>query len=516
MSETRTTSNLTLPINFLVNTGIEIKPVPTLTILYHPIPERIGEYASLPQIKQGRPISFSRNMLDFSPYSGVPGHALNDPYLSRQPLIIEPTRSGYVLKIAAGGNSVRMAQGEILTGDLCFDKNALERGIYLVIAERILLLLHLREASANRNGFDEFGLIGRCDALRVVRQSIEQCAQIDTDVLVLGESGTGKELVAEAIHRHSARSENGLVSVNMSAIPISLAAAELFGSVKGAYTGADSNKPGYIRLADSGTLFLDEIGDTPGELQPQLLRVLESREVQPVGGTPCKVNVRFISASDADLDSSGFRTALRHRLGSYEIHLPPLRERQGDVASLILHFLNEEYEKLGLPNRLSDDSKNPETAHRWLKIFEQLCCHSWPGNVRELRNIICQLVIHNQAAGAVLMPVHIHQLLKNSNKTIETKIAEPLRRYTDVTADELHQAMQKAKWEIMAAAKILGVSRQSIYKLIESDSELRMVGAIPRDELLAAYEKCEGDFLVMRDYLKASLPALRRRLREFQ
>ncbi|MDB3856322.1 hypothetical protein N9284_02390, partial [Halieaceae bacterium] len=163
MSETRTTSNLTLPINFLVNTGIEIKPVPTLTILYHPIPERIGEYASLPQIKQGRPISFSRNMLDFSPYSGVPGHALNDPYLSRQPLIIEPTRSGYVLKISAGGNSVRMAQGEILKGDLCFDKNALERGIYLVIAERILLLLHLREASANRNEFDEFGLIGSCD-----------------------------------------------------------------------------------------------------------------------------------------------------------------------------------------------------------------------------------------------------------------------------------------------------------------------------------------------------------------
>ncbi len=515
MSDTGTTNNLTLPLNFLVNSGSRIKPVPTLTILYHPNPERIGDYALLPQMMQGQAISLSRNTLDFSLYPGAPAHTLNDPYLSRKPLIIEAAGSDYVLKVSEDGSSVRIAGGQRLKADYCFDQAAIESGITLVIAERVLLLLHLREAGKNRIESGEFGLIGACDALRVVRQSIEHCAQIGTDVLILGESGTGKELVAEAIHCNSSRCKKDLVSVNMSAIPLSLAAAELFGSVKGAYTGADSNKPGYIRQADAGTLFLDEIGDTPGELQPQLLRVLESREVQPVGGSPCKIDVRFISASDADLDNSDFRTALRHRLGSYEIHMPPLRERQGDVARLILHFLNAEYKNVGMPNRLIEDGCKPNLAHSWLIIFEQLCSHNWPGHVRELRNIVRQLVINNQSSGVVMMPAHVPKQLAKPDPIAKTKVPVPLRRYTEVTVEELHQAMDQANWEIMSAAKLLGVSRQSIYKLIERDSKLRMVGDIPAGELLASYEKCGGDFLAMRDHLKASLPALRRRLREF-
>lgn len=516
MTETRTTNNLTLPLNFLVNSRIQTKPLPALTILYHPNAEQIGQYVSLPQLTQGQAVSLSRNMLDFSSYPGAPGNTLSDPYLSRKPLVIETTKTGYVLKVHQDSNSVRIADGEKLKTDYCFDQATLERGLYLVIAERILLLFHLREAGASHDESGEFGLIGGCDALRAVRKSIKQCSDIDTDVLIVEESGTGKELVAKAIHRNSARGKKNLVSVNMSAIPLSLAASELFGSVKGAYTGADSNKPGYIRQADSGTLFLDEIGDMPTELQPQLLRVLESREVQPVGGNPCKINVRFISASDADLDSSSFRAALRHRLGSYEIHMPPLRERQGDIACLILYFLSLEYEKLEMPNRLSEDGGNPSSVYCWLKIFEQLCLHSWPGNVRELRNIVRQLVIYNQNSDLVTMPAHILKLLANSDPKIEEKIAEPLRRYTEVTVEELHDAMTQAKWEVMTTAKLLGVSRQSIYKLIERDSELRMVGDISLDELLASYEKCGGDFLAMRDHLKVSLPALRRRFRELK
>lgn len=516
VDDTRMSDDLTLSLDFLRSSGTDAKPVPTLTILYHPDSERIGEFSVLPQLLRGQAVDIARNTLDFFQYRGSVGRSLNDPYLSRKPLFIEPADGRYILKNSTGGSSVRVAGINATDATYSFETASLTRGVCLVIAERVVLLLHVSQAGFGKGESAGYSLIGGCDAIKSVRQSIEQCSQLEADVLIVGESGTGKELVAQAIHQQSKRSKAELVSVNMAAIPVSLAAAELFGSIKGSYTGAEQNRLGYIRQAQGGTLFLDEIGDTPQELQPQLFRVLESREVQPVGGSPCKINVRFISAADAELNTSGFRKALWHRLGSYEIHMPPLRDRQGDIARLLKHFLNSEYRNLGMPTRLADDGGNPVLAHGWVGVFEQLCVHSWPGNVRELRNIVRQLAINNQGRNAVTIPAHMLKILAAGDSIDTGESNNPLRRYTDVSGSELKQAMEQAEWEIRLAADLLKVSRQSIYKLIDKDPDLRTAGDIPAEELQTCYRDCHGDLLAMRDQLKVSLPALRRRLREFK
>ena len=333
---------LTLPLDVLRHSKVANVPVPTLTILYHPDVNRIGQFAILSQLDRGQCMGLSRNTLEFYAYRGSDGETLNDPYLSRKPLTLGFSSGQYLVAPAERGSPVEML-GVPFTGDAYrIEPDALDNGVVMVLAERVVLLLHMSKAGFSQADRQGCNLVGCCDEIIDVRRAIAQCAEIEADVLLLGESGTGKEIVAQAIHQKSTRSQSRLVNVNMSAIPVSLAASELFGHTKGAYTGADGDKLGYFRQAEGGTLFLDEIGDTPVEIQPQLLRVLEAREVQPVGGAPHKVNVRLISASDIDLDEAvkeaDFRNALRHRLGAYEIHLPPLRERQGDIARLLLHF----------------------------------------------------------------------------------------------------------------------------------------------------------------------------------
>src|SRR6185436_13729067 len=174
-----------------------------------------------------------------------------------------------------------------------------------------------------------------------------------------GETGTGKELLARAIHQASSRRAAPYFALNMAAIPASLAAAELFGAAKGAFTGADRRRVGYFGRAQGGTLFLDEIGELPADLQPLLLRVLENGEIQPVGGEETlRVDVRILAATDANLESAieegRFRAPLFHRLSGYELRLPSLRERRDDIGRLFIHFLRQELAALGEADRLAD------------------------------------------------------------------------------------------------------------------------------------------------------------------
>jgi two-component system nitrogen regulation response regulator GlnG len=177
-------------------------------------------------------------------------------------------------------------------------------------------------------------------------------------VLLRGETGTGKELAARALHDAGPRRRRGFLAVNMGAVPPTLAAAELFGAARGAFTGADQKRIGYFTRADGGTLFLDEIGETPAEVQILLLRALDNREIQPVGGgDPQPVDVRLIAATDADLEGAmaavRFRSTLLHRLSGYEIFLPQLRDRREDFGRLFLHFLSQELEATGQTGRLA-------------------------------------------------------------------------------------------------------------------------------------------------------------------
>jgi DNA-binding NtrC family response regulator len=243
------------------------------------------------------------------------------------------------------------------------------------------MLAH-REAMARRDDIPEHAagtLIGASEGMRRVQKTIGMAADSETTVLILGETGTGKELVARALHQHSRRKAKPFVAVNCAAIPADLLESELFGHVKGAFTGAGADRTGAFRDADGGTLFLDEIGDMPVAMQAKILRVLQERVVTPVGGKPVTVDVRVVAATHRDLESlvasGAFREDLLYRLNVIPIPLPPLRERLADIVPLAEHFLRVSARD-GAPKRLTAAAAG------------RLLAHSWPGNVREIKNVI--------------------------------------------------------------------------------------------------------------------------------
>jgi transcriptional regulator with GAF, ATPase, and Fis domain len=225
-------------------------------------------------------------------------------------------------------------------------------------------------------------MVGDSPAFRAVIDRVAMVAPTDSTVLILGETGTGKEKVARAIHARSHRSARPMVSVNCAAIQPSLIASELFGHERGAFTGALHRHLGRFELAEGGTVFLDEIGDLPAETQIALLRVLQEREFERVGGNePIRANVRVIAATHRDLRTAiaqgSFRADLFYRLNVFPIHVPPLRERPSDIPLLVEHFLRAQKSKLGREVRGPDE-----------KTLEMMRAHSWPGNVRELQNVV--------------------------------------------------------------------------------------------------------------------------------
>ena len=246
----------------------------------------------------------------------------------------------------------------------------------------------VRENAALREGRNEGPvLVGQSPSMDRLREVIAQVGPAEATVLIQGESGTGKELVAEMLHQASHRSRGPLVRVNCAALPGDLLESELFGYVKGAFTGAVSNKPGRFQLADGGTLFLDEVGELPQALQAKLLRALQERVIEPLGGVkPMPVDVRILAATNRDLkveaQAGRFREDLYYRLAVLELTIPPLRERPDDIPLLAAHLLR----KLGEKNR--KQVREPSPA-----FLEALLSWNWPGNVRELENVLERALI---------------------------------------------------------------------------------------------------------------------------
>ena len=255
----------------------------------------------------------------------------------------------------------------------------LEREILAAIADSRTVSGGLEAASAA-------GLFGESPQIRQLFDTLVRIAPSTSTVLVQGESGTGKELVAQALHKLSRRSTGPMVAVNTAAIPEQLLESELFGHVKGAFTGATGNRAGKFRLAHNGTLFLDEIGEMPLLLQGKLLRVLQERVIEPVGASkPEPVDFRLVAATHRDLEQlvaeGKFRGDLFYRLNVVPLQLPALRERAGDVPMLARHFLRRHAQEQGAPLRFTGDAI---AALEW---------HSWPGNVRELENLVERLAV---------------------------------------------------------------------------------------------------------------------------
>ena len=231
------------------------------------------------------------------------------------------------------------------------------------------------------------GMIGSNAQLREIWHSVQMVAQTDSAVLIQGETGTGKELLAKAIHEESLRSHGPFVKINCAAMPAALLESELFGHERGAFTGAFNQAMGRFERAHMGTLFLDEIGDLPLELQPKLLRALQEKEFERLGGNrTIRVDVRFVAATNQDLpqmvDERRFRVDLFYRLNVFPIMLPPLRDRRGDIPALVRHFVER-----------FADRMNKRISHIPEEILEFLVEMDWPGNIRELQNLMERAVI---------------------------------------------------------------------------------------------------------------------------
>ncbi|HLE41838.1 MAG TPA: sigma-54 dependent transcriptional regulator [Nitrospirota bacterium] len=339
-------------------------------------------------------------------------------------------------------------------------KKALEK--HSLRKENILL----RREIESRVGFENF--IGKSEPMQRIFGLIKQVADTKSTVLITGESGTGKELVAKALHFNSARKDGPFVTVNCGALPETLLESELFGSMKGAFTGAVSNRQGLFEAANGGTLFLDEISSTTPALQIKLLRVIQEREFKRVGGTAdIKVDVRVLAASNSDLQAEvkrgNFREDLYYRLNVIPIHIPPLRDRKDDIPLLVDFFLR----------KYSSDRALKSIAPDAMKL---LMNYGWPGNVRELENTIERMVI--LAAGDTIQREHIQDIIKDVRPCPELVPSDIPDAGMDIEAllenaekTLLKKALEKAGGVKTEAAKLLGLSFRSFrHRLQKYDS----------------------------------------------
>lgn len=515
--------------------------VPGLVILSHPDPQRVGERVVLPELVSGQAVSLSRlQPLFVGQADGTSApRPLEEPHLSRRPLMLLPPagqgapEGGVTLDAGQVKTSVRV-NDEVLTGRLALTATQIEAGVVLVLARRVALLLHLMDPVPPV--LPSFGLEGSSDAILRLRQEVRAAAELDVPVLLRGESGTGKELAARALHDIGRRRHRPFVAVNMGALPPSLAAAELFGAVRGAYTGADRAKQGFFQRAEGGTLFLDEIGAAPMEVQVALLRALESGEIHAVGSADGRqIDVRVLAATDEDLEAAielgSFRAPLLYRLAGCEIHLPPLRERRDDVARLLYHFLGRELADLTTPEKL--EHSGSETPWPPAQLVARLVRYDWPGNVRQLRNVARQLVMyrnspdpHTDAASLerLLPSTSLSRRLRSSgaersdDSTID-RSAEPavtasgrFRRAVEVPEEELLEVLEQHHWQLKPAAQALGVSRPTLYRLIDDCAQLRKAADVAETELREALQRAKGSLRRAAIELRVSPVGLKRRV----
>ena len=307
------------------------------------------------------------------------------------------------------------------------------------------------------------GLIGRTAAMLEIYKMIARVSDSRAAVLITGESGTGKELVARAIHNHGSRSSERFVAVNCGALTETLLESELFGHVKGSFTGAIANKRGIFEQAGEGTVFLDEISETSAGLQVKLLRVLQEREVVPVGGTePIKVGARVIAASNSDLEklaaAGAFRGDLLYRLNVIQLHLPPLRQRREDIPLLVAHFLRKHAPG---PTAVATDQKS----------MQCLSAYSWPGNVRELENVIERAITLNQ--GGVIsvddLPARIrlqpaHDTPPLSSEEID-QLFSGLPNLDEIERRYILHVLEATGNNRKRTAEILGINRKTLYRM---------------------------------------------------
>jgi two-component system nitrogen regulation response regulator NtrX len=371
-----------------------------------------------------------------------------------------------VVIMISGHGTIDTAVEATRRGAFDFLEKPLDTDRLLLVLRNALQQQGLVQENARLRGEIEsrHQIVGRSFSLRQVLDRVEKVAPTDARVLVTGENGTGKELVARAIHRLSPRADKAFIEVNCAAIPSELIESELFGHMKGSFTGAHEDRAGKFELADGGTLFLDEIGDMSLQAQAKVLRALQEGIVTRVGGAkPITVDVRVLAATNKDLEeeikNGRFREDLYYRLNVIPLHVPPLRERREDISMLVRHFVESYSREANLrPKHISDDA------------LDRMQRMDWPGNVRELRNTVERLLI--LASGASITADDVELLVGGKMKggalsgdllgcATFAEFKEAAERAFIV------QKLRENDWNVSETARILDMPRSNLYKKIE-------------------------------------------------
>ena len=476
-------------------------PLLTLTIVWHPDRARIGE--QFVGGAGGDVVELNR-FLPLFMHPGCEGLPLGHGGISRQPLrLVRDAHDGVAMSLPASPMAVEV-NGRIAKDTIHFTAAQIAQGQILTLGRAVVLCLHWMHRLPVPNAVP--GFIGVGSASITVREQIHMVARTSMPVLLVGETGTGKEIAARAIHALSGRGEAPLVAVNMAALGESTAAGELFGAAPGAHPGAPAAREGLFAQADGGTLFLDEIGNAPAAVQPMLLRAIEGGGYRPIGAAADRrSSARLIAASDQDLDAAAFNPALLHRLQGFVIRMPLLRERREDVGVLVVDLLRRQGIEADLPAAL----------------VAELAAWEWPGNVRELSHVLQRAAL---MLGEGAVPT-LAQLVQATRPRVEEAPAPAIdaasrgeaaasrRRPSALSDSDVLDAMAGNDWNIQAAAQALGISRPSLYKLLEDHPDIRRPEAIPEDDIARAMLASAGDIERCAALLKTPAEALRRRWR---
>lgn len=514
-----------VPVNMCLNSNSQNL---TLTIIFHPDIERIGEQSR----HENKTFSISRNFPLFG--RGLnkdkgQQRPLNDQFISRTPLTMSKEGEFWRLEKYGCSTSVSICEQDDISS-LELSPSMLERGCLITLAGRIVLLLHYTLKLSRHH--QDFGLVGVSNNLTRVRTLIDKVAHLKTPVMVRGESGTGKELVAQALHNVSQRKTKKLINVNVAAIPKDLIVTELFGSTKGAFTGA-VNRAGCFLQADNSSLFLDEIGEASPQVQVALLRVLETGVVQAVGSEKeQKVDVRIIAATDANLEQligkESFRMPLLQRLSGLVIEISPLRKRPEDIGVVLSKFLREALEQ---SNQL-DKLVNTNNSHYcyWAWFYAQCCALQWPGNVRQIKNVAMQLSISlmehkdvstfdwlafvNHISSQVVPSTTKDSAGNLTNNDSEQASGSHKRKPREIEDQEIIEALKKNNWQIKQSAEQLNISRAALYIRMDANPQIKRAGNLSATQLNKSFCASSGNLDEMVSELKVSKSALKRRLHE--
>jgi transcriptional regulator with PAS, ATPase and Fis domain len=315
-------------------------------------------------------------------------------------------------------------------------------------------------------------IIGRSEHMLDVLRMVDKVAETDATILIFGESGTGKELIAREIHYRSLRASGAFVSINCGALPKDLLESNLFGHVKGSFTGAVRDQMGQFQVAERGTFFLDEVGEMQPATQVKLLRALQEREIIPVGGTkPIKIDVRLVAATNADLEKNvrdgSFRTDLFYRLNVIPIHLPTLRQRVDDIPILANHFLR----RFPGPN-------GPKSIHK--SAVEAMLGYHWPGNVRELENIIERAVILSDGDEIQLIDLP-EKVVRGEAARGKLVIDNPDLSLEELEREYILKVLQYTGWQKKRASEILGINASTLYRKLQAYKAQGQLGGVEHE-----------------------------------